>query len=514
MLTALPAAVPSSADQAVTLPAADLTVAPEFAAFDEMLAAVEPAGSSPVPSSPGPAGVMGDACVPKVMPMVAPQPRPFRVVASPDVPVIAICPNDSVPSSGLVVPPTSNEGETAPGQDEAEAVALVSESEATVPLMPAPVQVIGPASYPIIHDVDFSVSSFSVAADVKDPAPATGEPCEGRPTEFARGETGPARQVFLPVTSRPLTPAPDAPADICVDASAVAVTGQEAPVALAYQAVGDDGVNPSSTVLASSHSVLVEPSQSSRVSAPAFFSRAMVGDLAPLGHESLSNNKNTRKDIAVDSVKGSDISFGTERARDPAIMPPLTTIPAATPIAPVAGGVASAPVTLPAATTAPVATLAVQLVERVGEIAEHVTARPAEQIRVELDLPGGTHVEIRVALRAGRVHADFRTDSVELREALAQAWEGFARLREVAGAAWAEPVFAPATTAPATVSASNPTLGAFVGQETSEHRASPDRRETASESRTKRTASMPATVEISPVIPFRRDESRLLSAVA
>jgi hypothetical protein len=87
---------------------------------------------------------------------------------------------------------------------------------------------------------------------------------------------------------------------------------------------------------------------------------------------------------------------------------------------------------------------ALRLVEQVTELADRVLARPTEEVRLSLDLPGDHRVEVKIALRAGKVLADFRTDSSELRGALSRAWDDFVRSPDAAGRRWAEPVFAAA----------------------------------------------------------------------
>jgi len=105
---------------------------------------------------------------------------------------------------------------------------------------------------------------------------------------------------------------------------------------------------------------------------------------------------------------------------------PAGRIVAPAPIEPPSGGVDSA---------------AVRLVERVTEVAELVRDTPAERVTLNLDLDDSHRVEVRVAVRAGRVHAEFRSDSVEVRTALSSAWESFTARPDSGSRAWAEPVF-------------------------------------------------------------------------
>ncbi len=106
----------------------------------------------------------------------------------------------------------------------------------------------------------------------------------------------------------------------------------------------------------------------------------------------------------------------------------------------------------PAATSLPAATA--HLIERLEQVADRLADRPGEPIRLSLDLDGGHRVDVKVAMRGGRVFADFRSDSLEMRAALAQGWEAFVRGREGAAQRWADPVISGGI-APAPVSAAS-----------------------------------------------------------
>ena len=167
------------------------------------------------------------------------------------------------------------------------------------------------------------------------------------------------------------------------------------------------------------------------------------------------------------------------------------------------------------------ATAASRLVERVVAAAERLEARPAEPVWVRLDLAGEHRVDVKVALRDGRVFADFRTDSDELRAALSQAWDGFVRGREAAGSRWAEPVFAAANpVAPALpvmpVSASSAADG-HARPDADSGRQSDRREPPASwnEASAPRSSAPRAASAVAPVPPVSRpDSSRHLSALA
>jgi hypothetical protein len=85
---------------------------------------------------------------------------------------------------------------------------------------------------------------------------------------------------------------------------------------------------------------------------------------------------------------------------------------------------------------------AVRLVERVAEVAAHLAARPNEPVSLSIQLDDTHHVDVRVSMRAGQIHTAFRSDSPEVRQALATAWEGFVKSRDAIEQSWAEPVFA------------------------------------------------------------------------
>lgn len=110
------------------------------------------------------------------------------------------------------------------------------------------------------------------------------------------------------------------------------------------------------------------------------------------------------------------------------------------------GTVPEMPVTPGAATDsfsvpAPVPSAAARLVEHVGEVAERLSERSSDHVKISVDLAGDQRVEVKIALRDGRVFADFRAESGEMRAALVQAWDGFVRSQDGAGQRWAEPVF-------------------------------------------------------------------------
>ncbi len=92
---------------------------------------------------------------------------------------------------------------------------------------------------------------------------------------------------------------------------------------------------------------------------------------------------------------------------------------------------------------------AAALVERVVRTAELATSQPTEQVSVRVDLPDLGLVEVRVALRDGQIQTAFHSNSPEVRESLATAWNGFMDGREGSSHTWAEPTFAPLASTPA-----------------------------------------------------------------
>jgi hypothetical protein len=132
----------------------------------------------------------------------------------------------------------------------------------------------------------------------------------------------------------------------------------------------------------------------------------------------------------------------------------------------------SAPFTAPAPATAPIAaglaapasdsrppvtgssesSEAVLLVQKVTALADRLLARPTEQVSIRIDLGDTSHVDVRIALEAGKVRADFQTNSPALRTALAEAWQDFARQSPGTEQRWSEPTF----TSPGNQPASTP----------------------------------------------------------
>lgn len=242
---------------------------------------------------------------------------------------------------------------------------------------------------------------------------------------------------------------------------------------------------------------------------PALFSRPPESSAGTPVEAAHSKNKNNIHYSDIELFVDSKTKHGTTTAYDHASMPATLHIvssdfaatTAATPLAPIT------------ATPSPAAeALAIKLVERIAEISDQVSSRPAEEIKIELDLPD-TRIEIRLALREGRLHANFRTDSADLREALARAWQDFAVASESTSTRWAEPTFSPSASAPSATNASpahQPGGQAGLTDHREPRREAPPSPNTlpnATRSRSHTSTAVAASTH-------RPDASRLLSAVA
>ncbi len=233
-----------------------------------------------------------------------------------------------------------------------------------------------------------------------------------------------------------------------------------------------------------------------------------------------SSGKNIEQVVDEKGIANTKKAAGTEKADGRVVMQPAAVQAFAS--AAVPSAVERVEVLPALAASETPATVAARLVERVAAVAERVEARPAEPVWVRVDLAGEHRVDVKVAFRAGRVFADFRTDSEELRVALSQAWDGFVRGREAAGARWADPVFSAASpVASPAPAASAPVAAAGESQTRSDADSGrqSDRREPAP-SWNDAPASRPvvsrpaANAVVSAPLVSRPDSSRHLSALA
>ena len=170
-----------------------------------------------------------------------------------------------------------------------------------------------------------------------------------------------------------------------------------------------------------------------------------------------------------------------------------------------------------------VASTAVRMVEKVSEVADHLAAHPSEQVTVRIDLDETHRVDVHVSMRGGQVHADFRSDSPDMRAALASAWNSFSQGREGSNRNWAEPAFAPmaapakadsASSFSASLQSSDSSSSFGPGQDSAKRQASErDATPLWSGSPTRPAGSAPASTEIKPAAG-RSDNSQHLSVLA
>jgi len=168
------------------------------------------------------------------------------------------------------------------------------------------------------------------------------------------------------------------------------------------------------------------------------------------------------------------------------------------------------------------ASTAVRMVEKVSEVAEHLASHPAEKVTVRIDLDATHRVDVHVSMRGGQVHADFRSDSADMRMALASAWKEFSQGREGSDRRWAEPAFA-TMAAPVAGSSSSfnqqsvdSAASYGPGQESANRQASEREAQAqalAKPSRAAVRAPAPATAEVkTPIV--RSENSQHLSVLA
>ncbi len=135
---------------------------------------------------------------------------------------------------------------------------------------------------------------------------------------------------------------------------------------------------------------------------------------------------------AVDKeVNGTSGSLGIDVAKSPSTMSAPATSPQFTAASPAVldvnvvaapmSGPPSAPAAAPA-TTAEITAAAHKAVDAVLASTERLTGATHSSVNLKFSV-GGADLDVRVEVRAGAVHATFRTDSPELRTALAQEWQ-------------------------------------------------------------------------------------------
>ena len=296
--------------------------------------------------------------------------------------------------------------------------------------------------------------------------PSAGTPTPAETTETADGTEavtalGLGEGNGLGASGQAATPATAATAKARAQAAATpaADLAAQALAAGAAEAAVDDATSAATTVEPTSDTRANTPvaapalaSTDARQSAGAYGLAAQIAaaanPAAPAAQDLASgkiNNINQEPDSK--GFKKSDLGDGIRRAYE---------LPSMTAAAPVfQPQTASVQVLGPVNANSPVAptvaSTAVRMVEKVSEVADHLATHPAEQVTVRIDLDATHRVDVHVSMRGGQVHADFRSDSPDMRAALASAWNEFSQKRDGSERQWAAPVFAPLA-APATAS--------------------------------------------------------------
>ena len=277
------------------------------------------------------------------------------------------------------------------------------------------------------------------------------------------------------------------------------------------------------TSVASECSTTAAPQADLRQGANAYGLAAQIADTAKAGNPSA-------QDLAIGKIKNSDQAYeykedkksslgdGIRRAYE---LPSMSTT---TPVfqAPTATVQTLGPVNANSPVAPTVASTAVRMVEKVSEVAEHLASNPAEQVTVRIDLDATHRVDVHVSMRGGQVHADFRSDSADMRAALASAWNEFSQKREGTDRQWAAPVFSPMG-APAAASSFTPaaqsseaSLSFSQGQDSANRQAAEREAQTQGIAKAIRPAASvaaPASADVkTPIV--RSENSQHLSVLA
>jgi hypothetical protein len=261
-----------------------------------------------------------------------------------------------------------------------------------------------------------------------------------------------------------------------------------------------------------------------RQGANAYGLAAQIADTAKAGNPSAQDMavgkiKNNNQDAEFKEDKKSTVGDGIRRAYE---LPSMSTT---TPVfqAPTTATVQTlGPVNANSPVAPTVASTAVRMVEKVSEVAEHVTANPAEQVTVRIDLDATHRVDVHVSMRGGQVHADFRSDSADMRAALASAWNEFSQKREGTDRQWAAPVFSTLASPGATssftpaVQSSEASLSFSQGQDSANRQAAEREAQTQGMPKALRpatSAAAPASADVkTPIV--RSENSQHLSVLA
>ncbi|MCS6273392.1 MAG: hypothetical protein H2169_03435 [Opitutus sp.] len=260
-----------------------------------------------------------------------------------------------------------------------------------------------------------------------------------------------------------------------------------------------------------------------RQGANAYGLAAQIADTAKAGNPSaqdlaIGKIKNSNQDAKYKEDKKSALGDGIRRAYE---LPSMSTT---TPVfqAPTASVQTLGPVNANSPVAQTVASTAVRMVEKVSEVAEHLASNPAEQVTVRIDLDATHRVDVHVSMRGGQVHADFRSDSADMRAALASAWNEFSQKREGTDRQWAAPVFS-TMGAPAAASSFTPaaqaneaSLSFSQGQDSANRQAAEREAQTQGMAKAIRPAASvaaPASADVkTPIV--RSENSQHLSVLA
>lgn len=358
---------------------------------------------------------------------------------------------------------------------------------------------------------------------------------EGRPTPEASPSTP-----MISVVTLPVVPEPPA-AEAGLPASKVPVAVSDAITGMAGEKEGKPVVALSPETVAAPVSELLSPliepkpvarekkesgapaqaapaqanASSSPMATPAPMPAAQFAALhtppaEEAGQFSGLKNKNTRQDIDKQVETNVKAEGGTDHANEAVRMFTLAPSTAVMTAEISSGGIPR------------LASEAARMVERVARTAEMIAAQPAEKVQVRIELSDIGVVDVSVALREGVVHTSFRSDSPEVREALAAAWNDFTKGREAARHNWADPVFAKIEPAPVAASTGTPSDGRDLGQTFGQGASSRQQEQPGDERGGRFVPAHPSLASASPTasavatqahVPAR-DSSRLLHVLA
>ena len=387
-------------------------------------------------ASPGPAGdeeppaeePQGET---PARPMTAELPPAVGLPTPPPAPLAFGLPTALVPATPQAAEPTEVPEAT-------EAVAALGMSQGNLPAATRPARFAAATATPAPQALTAAPAAPAPTAAFKTPAAGT----FGRTTGVTPATPYPKTGFEAPAT--PALPAPHAPA----------VPAPHAGVPLPAAGLSEaDGAQATATPLETTTSLATATaregvpglaSTDARQGASAYGVAAQIAAGAnrttlagsDLGDFKIKNIKQAGNSEGIKNLEGGD---GIRLAYDLPSMP--TPAPVFQP--PTASVQVLGPVDASSPVAPSVASTAVRMVEKVSEVADHLAAHPADQVTVRIDLDAVHRVDVHVSMRGGQVHADFRSDSPGMREALATAWNDFAQKRDGTDQSWAAPVFAP-----------------------------------------------------------------------